>query len=178
MTISFSIDLSRHVICYRIGRKRRFVPVLVLYLIHSCIQDWVILGSDDWHPILFHQTICHFSKVRPISISWHCRLHVQIRVVKHIWREIVVSLQHMQVFDDVIKLLLKLRVVFRVLRPVFRIWLQSFISKVFFLFEATTYICVGLINTGLEFLCLLLYNSDVLECSYLDRRSLLDQYSI
>ena len=76
MPIYFSMDLSKHVLCYCIGSKWIFVPVFVLYLIHPCIQDWIIVGSTDWYPVLVPQTLHHFSKVRPISISWYFQLYV------------------------------------------------------------------------------------------------------
>ena len=113
------------------------------------------MRSDDWQPVLVPQTLFYFSKVRPISIYWYHQLHVKIRVVKHIWREIGVGLWHIRVVDDVIKLLLKARVVLEVLRPVFRIWIRYVISQIFFLFEATNYLRVKLINNCLNLICLL-----------------------
>ena len=43
-----------------------------------------------------------------------------MRVVKHIWREIGFSFRKILVVDDLIKLLLKVRVVFELLGPVLR----------------------------------------------------------
>ena len=102
----------------------------------------------------------------PILISWNRQPHVQIRVVKHIWHEIGVILWNIRVVDDVIKLLLKVRVVFKLLRPVFRIWLWSFLSQVFLLFEAKTYICIKFINTGLDSENLISYIGKILHIKY------------
>ena len=76
MPISFSIDLRKHVLEYCIGRQKIFVPVLVLYIINSFIQDWIIVGSANWQPVLVPQTFCHFIRVRPISILCYHQLHV------------------------------------------------------------------------------------------------------
>ena len=99
------------------------MTILVLYLIHSCTQYWIIVVTADWYPVLVPQTLRHFSKYRTLSISWYHQLHVQMRVVKHIWSEVGISLRYIQVVDDVITLLLKFQVIFEVLRPVFRIWI-------------------------------------------------------
>ena len=61
---------------YCIGHQRRFVTFLVLYLINSCIQDWIIVSSANWNPVLVPQTPRQFSKIRPISIYWYHQLHV------------------------------------------------------------------------------------------------------
>ena len=71
MPISFSIDLSKHVLRYCIGCQWSFVPVLVLYLIHSCIQDWTIVGSANWQTVLVPQTLRHF-------IKRQARLHILV----------------------------------------------------------------------------------------------------
>ena len=178
MPISFSIYLRKHVLRYPIGLKQRFVLVLIIYDVHYCIHDWIIVVYTDWHPILVPQTLCNLRKVRPVYISWYWQIHVQINAVKHIWHEIGISLQYIWVVDDVIKLLLKVQVVFRVLGPVLRILFWPVISQVLFLFEATTYLCVKLINNCLDFFCILLYTSDALDCSYWYHCYLLGQYSI
>ena len=89
-------------------------------LVSRILLLWAIkIGS----PYLSLKKLRHISKVSPVSIYWYRQLHVQICVVKHIWREIGVGLCHIQVVDDAIKLFLKVRVVFKIIRPVFRIWL-------------------------------------------------------
>ena len=80
------------------------------------------MGSADWHPVLFPQTLCHFSKFRLISISWYRQLQI-LFVAQNIWREIGIGLQQIRVVDGAIKLILKVRVIFEVLGPVFRIQL-------------------------------------------------------
>ena len=117
-------------ICSSLSRcpQENVFPALVLYLLHPCIQYWIVVGYDNWQPVLVPQTLRHFVKVRPVSISWYNQRHVQIIFIKHSWREIGVSLWHIQVVDDAIKLLLKVRVIFKVLGPVLRIFLWFIIG--------------------------------------------------
>ena len=81
------------------------------------------MGSANWQPVLVPLMFRHFTKVRPVSISWYHQPHVYMRVVRHIWREIGVVIWNILVVHDTIKLLLKFRVIFEVLKPVIRIWL-------------------------------------------------------
>ena len=62
------------------------------------------------------------------------------------------GIRHIQVIDGVIKLFLKVCIIFKALMLVFRIWLRSVISKKFLLFEVTAYLGVKLINTCLDYI--------------------------
>ena len=73
------------------------------------------MSSANWQPVLVTQKLRHFRKVRHVFISWYHQLHVQICVVKHIWREISVGVRHIQLIYDTIKLFLKVQAIFEVL---------------------------------------------------------------
>jgi hypothetical protein len=66
-------------------------------------------------------------------------------VIEHVWSEVIVGLLDILVVDNVVKLLLKVRVVLQAFRPVCWVWFCAIIREVFLFLESAT-------DLGIEFL--------------------------
>ena len=115
-------------------------------------------------PILVPQTSRYFCILRLVSVFRYGQLHVAIiiSIIEHFWSKSVVDLRHLCAIDNVVKLLLKVRVVLIVLCLILLIRFGPVVSQVLLFFEPSTDLHIEFVDASSDVVGLLLEVGDAL----------------
>ena len=127
-TTTLVVNLRKDISCNRISRQRGFMPIQLLDLVDTSVQDGIVVCGANGYAIGVLKLLGDSRKLRPVVILWQHYLHIQICVVKHIWR-ITVDLGNCVVVIDLQKFLFEVFVLVYVFGPILRV---RFIANIVF----------------------------------------------
>ena len=119
-TTTLIVDLSKDIFCNCISRQRGFMSIQILYFVDASAQDEIIVCGANWYTVGVSELFNDLRKHRPVIILWQCYLHIQIHVVKHVWR-VIVSLRNYVVVIYPQKFFFEVFVIINALVPTLRV---------------------------------------------------------
>ena len=88
------------------------MPIWLLNLIYSGVQDRVIIGCSNWNFVLFSQKFDNASKLRAFAIRRKRHFHIQVCIVKYIRCVVlIISLRDFIFIVDAFKFFAKIAIV-------------------------------------------------------------------